>query len=153
MYLEKFSARLKELMELEGVSNRALAIKIKADRKGVRLWLSGKYFPRYDFLIALGDYFKVSIDYLVGLEDMPGGFARDMRDKGELAGLRRQLSDVMRGYMEKHGLSKYQMGKLLFVDVKSVKGILDEYSIPETGTLIKISQLTKVTMNELLRCG
>lgn len=53
MYLEKFSKRLKELMELEGFSIRALSLKIKVERRSIQLWLAGKFFPRYDALIKL----------------------------------------------------------------------------------------------------
>lgn len=35
MYLEKFSKRLKELMELEGFSIRALSLKIKVERRSI----------------------------------------------------------------------------------------------------------------------
>lgn len=45
MYLDIFSARLKDLMELEGTSIRALSLKICADRKSIRHWLQGKHFP------------------------------------------------------------------------------------------------------------
>lgn len=67
MYLEKFSKRLKELMELEGFSIRALSLKIKVERRSIQLWLAGKFFPRYDALIKLSIYFGV--DYLLGLDD------------------------------------------------------------------------------------
>lgn len=46
-------SNLKELMELEGVSTRALSQKINVERKSIRLWLAGKFFPRYDALIKL----------------------------------------------------------------------------------------------------
>ena len=65
MYLEKFSKRLKELMELEGFSIRALSLKIKVERRSIQLWLAGKFFPRYDALIKLSIYFGVRIDYPV----------------------------------------------------------------------------------------
>lgn len=61
MYLEKFSKRLKELMELEGFSIRALSLKIKVERRSIQLWLAGKFFPRYDALIKLSIYFGVRI--------------------------------------------------------------------------------------------
>lgn len=67
MYLEKFSKRLKELMELEGFSIRALSLKIKVERRSIQLWLAGKFFPRYDALIKLSIYFGVRIDYLLKL--------------------------------------------------------------------------------------
>ena len=69
MYLEKFSKRLKELMELEGLSVRALSLKINVERRSIRLWLAGKFFPRYDALIKLSVFFGVRIDYLLGRDD------------------------------------------------------------------------------------
>ena len=70
MYMQLFSNRLKDLMDLEGESNRSLSIKIGADRKSIRCWLSGKFFPKYDALIKLSIHFKVRVDYLIGLEEV-----------------------------------------------------------------------------------
>ena len=70
MGLVKFAQRLKELMELDGISQRSLAIKINVDTKCIRLWLKGIYFPKYNALIRLSEYFQVRIDYLIGLEDV-----------------------------------------------------------------------------------
>ena len=49
--MDEFSKRLKDLMEMEGLSNRALSMKINVDRASIRLWLSGRFYPRYDALI------------------------------------------------------------------------------------------------------
>lgn len=62
-------SNLKELMELEGVSTRALSQKINVERKSIRLWLAGKFFPRYDALIKLSVFSGVRIDYLLGRDD------------------------------------------------------------------------------------
>ena len=68
--MDEFSKRLKDLMEMEGLSNRALSMKINVDRASIRLWLSGRFYPRYDALIKLAAFFNVSIDYLIGLENV-----------------------------------------------------------------------------------
>ncbi len=65
MRLEIFSKRLKELMDLEGCSIRALSNKIGSDRKSIRLWLSGAFYPRSEGMIKLSIYFKVTVDLLL----------------------------------------------------------------------------------------
>ena len=58
--MDEFSKRLKDLMEMEGLSNRALSMKINVGRASIRLWLSGRFYPRYDALIKLAAFFEVN---------------------------------------------------------------------------------------------
>ncbi len=38
MHMDEFSKRFKDLMEFEGLSKRAISLKINVDRASVRLW-------------------------------------------------------------------------------------------------------------------
>ena len=48
-----------------------LAELLKVTPRAMRNYESGLHEPSYDNLIALADYFDVSIDYLVGRSDDP----------------------------------------------------------------------------------
>lgn len=64
------SDRLKELRKLHNVTQVEVAKKCNiTDRSYQRMEASTK--PNYDNLIALADYFNVSIDYLVGRTENP----------------------------------------------------------------------------------
>lgn len=61
--------RLKELREERGLTMTELAKKINVSPNTVSRWERGKRLPNLDAIIALAKFFKVSTDYLCGLED------------------------------------------------------------------------------------
>ena len=64
-----FVARLKELRKEQGVTQMDVAIGIHAQVRVYQYYESGEKKPGFDSLIALADFFNVSIDYLVGRTD------------------------------------------------------------------------------------
>ena len=69
MPLPIFSERLKDLMLIEGVSQHKLSSAANVQRKSVSNWLRGTNYPRYDALIRVADYFHISTDYLIGINN------------------------------------------------------------------------------------
>ncbi len=151
MRLDEFSKRLKELMELEGVSKRALSIKIQVDRASIRLWLDGRFYPRYDALIRLAEFFKVRIDELIGLEN-------PTKDVVELTPTEEKFCEDVQAhffasvtaYMEKERLTRYAFAKKLNLDQKALTNWFKKGSMPETTTIIRLSYTMKVSIDELL---
>ncbi len=68
---EKFSARLAELRIANKVSSQILAENIGVSRPAISQFEHGVNFPHVNTLVALADYFDVSLDYLVGRSDDP----------------------------------------------------------------------------------
>ena len=69
---EFFSQRLKQLRTEKLVSMQNLADAIGLKNKGtISQFESGITVPASDTLIALANYFQVSLDYLVGRSDNP----------------------------------------------------------------------------------
>lgn len=66
-----FGLHLKEMRKANGVTQKQLAIDIGASERGIQQYELGERKPTYDMLIALADYFDVSLDYLVGRSDDP----------------------------------------------------------------------------------
>ena len=77
MSIERFSERLNDLMRSERISRRALSLKTGLQRKSILNWLEGKYYPRYDALITLADFFRVSADYLAGISKIGRASCRE----------------------------------------------------------------------------
>ena len=69
--MNNLSTRLKELRKLNNVTQKQLAEFIGASERGVQNYEQGSRKPAYDMLIAIADYFDVSIDYLVGRTGNP----------------------------------------------------------------------------------
>lgn len=64
-----FSDRLSDLMERANISALALSKIIGFSDTTILKWKKGKIIPTIDKLYALCQYFDVSADYLIGLED------------------------------------------------------------------------------------
>lgn len=62
--------RLKELRKIRHVTQKQVAENINITERNYQRLEAGEK-PNYDNLIALADYFEVSLDYLVGRSDNP----------------------------------------------------------------------------------
>lgn len=70
---QDFSARLYRLRKERGISQEELADVVGVSRQAVQKWEAGASRPDMDNLTALGDFFGVSLDYLIrGAEPSPG---------------------------------------------------------------------------------
>jgi len=61
-----FGTRLKEIRKAHGITQKQLAIEIGASERGIQHYELNEREPSLSTLIVLADYFKISIDYLVG---------------------------------------------------------------------------------------
>ena len=152
MFTENFAKRLKDLMEIEGMSIRALSLKIGVDRRSVRLWLKAKFLPRYDALVKLSVYFDVNVDYLLGLEDgltKSGGNKKNIEEI-DMNRIQSEFSKKFAAIMEERQLTRYAVSKNLKVDAKSVAKWLTGSSMPETINLIKLAKIADMSVDALL---
>ncbi len=61
-----FGENLKLLREDKGLLQRDLAKILMVTSQTISGWEIGRTQPEYDMLIKIADYFKVSVDYLLG---------------------------------------------------------------------------------------
>ena len=64
-----FCERLKDLRIEKGVGQIELSKAINVSKGIISLWENGLREPKLSNLIALAQFFEVSMDYLVGLEN------------------------------------------------------------------------------------
>jgi transcriptional regulator with XRE-family HTH domain len=64
-----FYERLKELRIEKGIGQIELAKAVNVSKGIISLWENGLREPKLSNLITLANFFEVSIDYLVGLEN------------------------------------------------------------------------------------
>lgn len=62
--------RLRELRKEQGVTQQKLADDLLITQRTLGRYESGDREPRLSMIFDLADYFKVSIDYLVGRSDV-----------------------------------------------------------------------------------
>ena len=66
---EHIGTRIYELRKSLNLSQAKLAKKINATQKAIDFWEKGINEPKASYIIALSQFFGVSSDYLLGLED------------------------------------------------------------------------------------
>ena len=64
--------RIKELRMARGLSQKQLAEAINVTQQVIALWESGKHEPKASYIYKLAEYFGVTSDYLIGLENEDG---------------------------------------------------------------------------------
>ncbi len=64
----RFGERLRDLRQEKNIGQVELATKIGVSKGIISLWEQGKREPTLSSLVAIADYFNVTIDYLIGRE-------------------------------------------------------------------------------------
>ena len=64
-----FAQRLKELRHERAITMRELSKILGVSEATISYWENNKSEPTLEKVLTIAKYFKVSIDYLVGLED------------------------------------------------------------------------------------
>lgn len=85
--------RIKSLREIEGLTQKQLAEKLKIPHQNLSNYERNFRKPDYEALMNIAAYFKVSVDYLLGSTNSPntdGGWIR-YKDEGEKEFLEQQL--------------------------------------------------------------
>ena len=59
-----FGERLRQLRTEKGLTQKQLAVETGTSERGIQNYEMGIRNPAFDVLIALADYFDVSLDYL-----------------------------------------------------------------------------------------
>ncbi|MBQ7172998.1 MAG: helix-turn-helix transcriptional regulator [Clostridia bacterium] len=66
----EFHEKLQELRKQKGITQEELAAALFVSRTAVSKWESGRGYPNIDSLRALSRYFSVTLDELIGSEEM-----------------------------------------------------------------------------------
>ena len=65
----KFSIRLKECLDEKGISQDKFAKEIGVSKSTVSDWINKKKQPTADNIILVANYFSVTSDFLLGIEE------------------------------------------------------------------------------------
>lgn len=88
--------RLKELREERRLNQEGLALKLNVSQSTISAYEIGERTPDLETLIAIANFFNVSLDYLAGLTDLKQQIRQSDLSPNELEHLRtfQQLSDT-----------------------------------------------------------
>lgn len=67
--MSNIGEKIKELRKEHNISQWSLAKQIGVSQKAIDFWEKGINEPKATYIISLAIYFKVSADYLLGLEE------------------------------------------------------------------------------------
>jgi len=71
VFMIKFNENLRRIRKMKNVTQKQVAEGSNIVERNYQYFESGKNKPSFDALIALADYFDVSLDYLVGRSNNP----------------------------------------------------------------------------------
>lgn len=69
--MNNFSEQLRTIRKSRGITQKQLAQAVGASERGIQSYEIGERKPAFDQLLALADYFDVSLDFLTGRNDNP----------------------------------------------------------------------------------
>jgi len=79
----EFNEKLQKLRTKENLTQEELAEKLYVSRSAISKWESGRGYPSIDSLKAIAKYFHVTIDELIGTEEIIDLAEQDIRDSNK----------------------------------------------------------------------
>lgn len=79
-----FAKRLRDLRESKNLQQKDLAKELNVLEATVSMWETGKRVPYSEMLIKIARFFNVSIDYLLGFDDLNKSTSDDLLKKEAL---------------------------------------------------------------------
>ena len=142
---EPFTKRLSDLILMDGLSHSELCSEIHVQRKSLYCWLNGTYYPQYDALIRLSDYFKVSINYLLGIS-----YDAYTAEHCPIEEVPEQFITKLKNYINDNRLSRYALSKKVGVGQCTLNRWFECNSMPETAVIIRIAKVVGQSVDYLL---
>lgn len=142
-----FADRLNELMDLEGITSFGLAQATGLPLKSVHNWTRGVFYPNAKGLLLLANYFRISVDYLLGESDV----LEEKAAKGiTVEQAQENVVKKLEEYRMNKGIKYGRLSKLLGVGQCTLTRWFNEKAMPETTMLIRIAKLLEISIDELL---
>lgn len=86
-----------ELMKKNKVTQQQLSEAVKVSQGNISDWKSGRSSPSIEVLPKIAEFFNVSSDYLLGLDDVPNRSTQLSVDKRRLLEMYDKLTDMEKG--------------------------------------------------------
>ena len=131
-----FSSRLEQLMKPENISKRKLSIESHVDRASITTYLQGSCLPRYEALARIADYFEVSADYLLGLEEENIYCYHTVCEIEEIPDL---FICRLKELMREKGFSQGKLAEKIKMQQASISKWIRKRAMPETFALMDLA--------------
>ena len=139
--MNKFIERLNELLSERGLNYLDLAKETHLGESTVYSWTSGYNMPKIDKMIILSNYFKCSIEYLLGRTD----FWEEVTPKACPP-----FNESLITILTSRGLKKTYLRNQKIISRGLAESIFDKNSSPCIENVIKIADHLKISVDELV---
>ena len=140
------ASRMKKLMKRNDVTQHRLADDLNLTAKDVNKYVTATHSPMLETLIAMADYFKVSVDYLLGRTQSQEPFTKVPAPDD----LKVFIGKTLDSLLERDDVSQYRLAKDLKVTESAISLIRKGRNTPSLPTLIAIAGHFKVSSDYLL---
>jgi len=141
-YMETFVNRLKDLIKDNSIDNNELAKVLELSNVNrIYPWLNCEYYPSTKILIQMADYFKCTIEFLLGRTE-DNNFSKIKRKS--------KFEDRLKNIMGNMKIRKIDMINNGICSPSSFTLWFKEHRTPQIETLIKLADYFKVTIDYLL---
>ena len=135
-----FSKRLKDLRNKRKLSQNDIADILNVKSNTISQYENGRREPDFSSLCRIADYFGVTTDYLLGIEDTP-----DI-----VLPLRTLFGDQLKKYRSMANLSQSTLAKLLNVSRQAVGSWETNRTSPSPEMIVEIASVLNVSTDTLL---
>ncbi|MCL2061569.1 MAG: helix-turn-helix domain-containing protein [Firmicutes bacterium] len=141
--IKNFSERLKELIFDNRINVKILSKAIACSENTVYDWLTGtvSFMPSVSNLIKLADYFKCSIDFLIGIEEE--NYLPNPKPCPP-------FSAWFRNAIEVKGFTLYSLGKKVEMTTSNFYSWINQKNKPNLDSLLRIAAALDCTIDYLV---
>ena len=140
------ASRLKKLMKRDDITQHRLADDLNLTSKDVNKYINATHSPMLETLIAMADYFKVSVAYLLGRTQSQEPLTKLPAPDDLKAFIGKTLDSLL----ERDDVSQYRLAKDLKVTDSAISLIRKAVNTPSLPTLIAIADHFNVSTDYLL---
>ncbi len=112
--------RIKESREKNSLTQSGLAKKLNISRSAVNAWEMGISIPSAQYLIELSKLFKVSVDYLLELDN------KELVDISSLSQSEKKMIYTLLSYFQKYGATMRKVTKQIENNYNIIQKTADE---------------------------
>lgn len=142
MNLSNFSKRLDELIKEHGITLTQFSSQIGCSGATVSRYIQSKSYPTIDITVRMADYFKCSVDFLLGIKDEE--FER--LEFNPCPPFGEQLVEVC----EEKQISRYKLQQLTDIPESVMRYWVRGKTKPSIVNVVKIADKLKVSVDYLL---
>ena len=142
--MSNMSENISQLLKSKNLSTVSGQQVLGISKTQLGKYISGFYMPSLKNALIICNYFKCSLDYLMGIDLVINRFGEFLNPSYELFNLR------FEELIKEHGLTKYLIAKTMNFNRNNITYWQRHKSFPSLDVLQKLAQILKVSIEFLI---